>query len=207
MKYKLVIFDFDGTLADTFPWFLRSLDAVAEKFNLKKIDKRRTEELRHLTASKFLKFLKIPLYRLPTIATYMRNMMTEQIDDIELFAGVEKLLKDLKTRGHKIAIVSTNSQENIRKVMGEELLKLNDYFAGGVAMFGKETKLKKVLKLAGIDKEEAIYIGDELRDIQASQKIGLPCGAVAWGYNAAAALAELNPTEMFYKLEEIEEKV
>jgi len=203
MKYKLVIFDFDGTLADTFPWFLKTLDQVAEKFNLIKIDKNKTEELRKLDAASFLKYLKIPLYKLPTIATYMRKLMTEQIEDIKLFEGTAKLLKELKSRGHKIAIVSTNSQENIAKVMGVELIKLSDFFVGGVSMFGKESKLKKVLKLAGITKEEAIYIGDELRDVHASQKIGLPVGAVAWGYNAAESLKALSPTLMFYKLDDI----
>ncbi len=207
MRYKLIIFDFDGTLADTYPWFLNTLGHVAEKYNLKRIDKNQEEELRKLDAKSFIKHLKIPLYKLPQIAKYMRNLMTEQIDQITLFAGSEKLLRDLKDKGYKIAIVSTNSQENIRKVMGEELIKLNDHFAGGVSMFGKESKLIKVLKLSGVTKEEAIYIGDEIRDIQASQKIGLPVGAVAWGYNAAAAMAAFNPTIMFNTLEEILEKV
>jgi len=207
MKYKLIIFDFDGTLADTLPWFLNTLDHVAEKFNLPLIDKNRKEELRKLDARSFIQHLKIPLYRLPQIAKYMRNLMTKQIEQIKLFPGSEKLLRNLKAQGYKIAIVSTNSQVNIRKVMGEELIELNDHFAGGVSMFGKETKLKKVLKLSGVAKEEAIYIGDEIRDVQASQKIGLPVGAVAWGYNAADALAALTPTMMFNNLEEILEKV
>ena len=207
MKYKLIIFDFDGTLADTFPWFLNTLDHVAEKFSLVRIDKSRKEELRKLDAKSFLKHLKIPLYKLPKIAKYMRCLMTEQIDNIKLFDGAEQLLKDLKIKGYKIAIVSTNSRENIRKVMGKELIKLNDHFAGGVSMFGKETKLKKVLKLSGVQKEEAIYIGDEIRDVQASQKIGLPVGAVAWGYNSAEALSALAPTILFNNLEEILEKV
>jgi len=207
MKYKLVIFDFDGTLADTFPWFLNTLDHIAEKYNLPRIDKSKKEELRKLDAKSFMQHLKIPLYKLPQIAKYMRNLMTEQIDQIKLFAGSEKLLRDLKAKGYKIAIVSTNSQENIHKVMGEELIKLNDYFAAGVSMFGKESKLIKVLKLSGIKKEEAIYIGDEIRDIKASQRIGLAIGAVTWGYNAAEALAAFYPDEIFYKIEEIIEKV
>ena len=207
MRYKLIIFDFDGTLADSFPWFINSLDAVAEKFNLQKIDQNKLKELRHLDAASFLRYLKIPLYKLPQIATFMRNLMTEQIEDIKLFDGIEKMLRELKTKGYKIAIVSTNSSENITKVLGDEIMKLNDHFVGGVSLFGKEAKLKKVLKLSGLEKQDAIYIGDELRDVQASQKIGLPCGAVAWGVNDAKALAALAPTEMFYKVEQILERV
>jgi phosphoglycolate phosphatase len=207
MKYKLIIFDFDGTLADTFPWFLSSLDIVADKYNLSRIDRNQKEELRKLDARSFLKHLKIPFYKLPQIAKYMRDLMTEQIEQISLYAGSEKLLRDLKAKGYKIAVVSSNSQVNISKVMGKDLIKLIDHFVGGVSMFGKESKLKEVLKLSGVVKEDAIYIGDELRDVQASQKISLPVGAVGWGYNAAEALKALNPTIMFNSLEEILDKV
>jgi len=67
--------------------------------------------------------------------------------------------------------------------------------------------LKKVLKLSGIDKRDAIYLGDELRDIQASKKVGLSCGSVTWGVNDADALAELEPDEMFYEVDQVLQRV
>jgi len=207
MKYKLIIFDFDGTLADSFPWFIKMMDVVTEKFNLTKIDKKNLSELRKLDSLSFIKHLKIPLYKLPKISTFMRNMMSEHIDEIKLFNGITSMFHELKAKGYKIAIVSTNSKANIRKVLGEELIKMNDHFVGGVSVFGKEFKLIKVLKFSGIDKKDAIYIGDELRDIHASKKIGMACGAVAWGVNDADALAALSPDEMFYKVEQILQRV
>jgi phosphoglycolate phosphatase len=207
MKYKLVIFDFDGTLADSFPWFMKTLDIVTEEFNLNKINLEDMPELRKLDSLSFLKHLKIPLYKLPRISTFMRNMMSENIEEIKMFDGIENMFHELKKLGHKIAIVSTNSKENIIKVLGDELIKMNDHFVGGVSVFGKESKLKKVLKLSGIDKKDAIYIGDELRDVLASQKIGMPCGAVAWGVNDAEALAELKPDEMFYEVDHVLQRV
>ena len=207
MKYKLVIFDFDGTLADSFPWFIKMMDVVTERFNLTKIDKDNLSELRKLDSLSFLKHLKIPLYKLPKISTFMRNMMSENIEEIKMFDGIENMFHELKKVGHKIAIVSTNSKENIIKVLGDELINMNDHFVGGVSVFGKESKLKKVLKLSGIDKKDAIYIGDELRDIHASKKLGMACGAVAWGVNDADALAALSPDEMFYEVEQILQRV
>jgi len=207
MKYKLVIFDFDGTLADSFPWFIKTIDVVTEKFNLKKIDKAEISELRKLDSLNFLKHLNVPLYKLPIISTYMRNMMTENINEIKLIPGMQNLLNSLKEKGYKLAIVSTNSKTNIVKVLGEELFSLFDHFVAGVSLFGKESKLKKVLKLSGIDKRDAIYLGDELRDIQASKKVGLSCGSVTWGVNDADALAALAPDEMFYKVEQILQRV
>jgi len=207
MKYKFIIFDFDGTLADSFPWFVNALDVVADKFSIAKIDKSVIAEMRKLDATKFLKQLKIPLYKLPKIAAFMRKIMGEQIEEIRLFDGVAEMLRSLKSKGYKIAIVSTNSKENIYNVLGEELSMLNDHFLGGVSLFGKEAKLKKVLKVSGIPAEEAIYIGDEMRDVKASNKVGLNSGAVTWGFNSAEAMSTLNPTEMFYSIEEILEKV
>ena len=207
MKYKLIIFDFDGTLADSFPWFVKTMDVVTEKFNLKKIGKDEISELRKLDSLSFLKHLKIPLYKLPKISTFMRNMMSEQIGEIKLFDGIASMFYELKAKGYKIAIVSTNSKANISEVLGEKLIKMNDHFVGGVSLFGKESKLKKVLKMSGINKEDAIYIGDELRDIQASKKTGIACGSVAWGVNDADSLAALSPDEMFYEVEQILQRV
>ncbi len=207
MKYKLIIFDFDGTLADSFPWFIKTMDIITEKFNLKKIDKNEISELRKLDSAGFLKYMKVPLYKIPIISRFILNMMSENIEDIKLFDGIASMLHELKVKGYKIAIVSTNSKENIYNVMGEELSSLNDHFVGGVSLFGKESKLKKVIKLSGIDKKDAIYIGDELRDIQAAKKIGIPCGAVAWGVNDADSLAALSPDEMFYEVEQILQRV
>jgi len=203
MKYKLIIFDFDGTLADSFPWFLKTMNVVTEKFNIKKINEAEIPELRKLDSMNFLKHLNVPLYKLPRISTFMRNMMTENIEEIKLISGIEELLYKLKETGYKIAVVSTNNKTNILKVLGEELFSLNDHFVAGVSLFGKESKLKKVLKLSGIDKKDAIYIGDELRDVQASKKIGLACGAVTWGVNDAESLAALKPDEIYYNVDQI----
>ena len=207
MKYKLIIFDFDGTLADSFPWFVKTMDVVAEKFKLNRFEKDELAEIRKLDAASFLKHLKIPLYKIPKISTFMRNMMSEQIEEIKLFDGITNMFHELKAKGYKIAIVSTNSKDNIHKVLGENLFSLNDHFVAGVSLFGKESKLKKVLRMSGINKEDAIYIGDELRDIQASKKIGISCGSVAWGVNDADALAALSPDEMFYTVEQILQRV
>ncbi|MDP8269528.1 MAG: HAD hydrolase-like protein [Candidatus Tenebribacter davisii] len=203
MKYKLIIFDFDGTLADSFPWFIKMMDVITDKFKIQKIDEDQIPELRKLDSLNFIKHLNIPLYKIPRISAFMRNMMNEHIDEIKLFPGVEDLYYQLKEKGYKIAVVSTNSEENIIKVLGKDLYAMNDHFVGGVSLFGKESKLRKVLKLSGIEKKDAIYIGDEMRDILASKKIGLPCGAVTWGVNDTEALAELAPDEMFYGVEQI----
>jgi len=207
MKYKLIIFDFDGTLANSFPWFEKTMNIVTEKFNLQKIEKDEVAELRKLDSLSFLKHFNVPLYKLPTISKFVRDLMSDNIGEIKKFDGIDELFRKLKKRGHKIAIVSTNSKENIVKVLGKEIIEMNDYFVGGVSVFGKGSKLKKVIRLSGINIHDSIYIGDELRDITSSKKIGMPCGAVSWGVNDAESLVELEPDEMFYEVDQILQRV
>ena len=84
---------------------------------------------------------------------------------------------------------------------------LIDYYECGVRLFGKQAKLKKILKQSGIHADEAICIGDEIRDIQAAQKVKIPFGAVAWGYTNLEALKAYAPAEVFTKVGEIAERI
>lgn len=207
MKYKLVIFDFDGTLANTFPFALNIMDQVIEKFGLKKVDRSEIESLRHLDARKVLKHLEVPLWKLPAISGYVMSLLGEQAESLSLFDGVDQLLKDLSSAGIKLAVVTSNSYENASKILGKENAALIEYFEGGVRVFGKQAKLKKVLKQSGVEANEAICIGDEIRDIQAAEKMQIPFGAVAWGYTNIDAMKAHNPTEVFATVGEIAQKL
>ena len=170
MKYKLVIFDFDGTLADTFPWFADIINKVAEKYHFKKITPDEHETIRGFDARGVLKYLGVPLWKMPLIANYIRMLMTHDIQRIALFQGIENVLRRLADLGATLAVVSSNSYENIQHVLGAELATLIAYYECGVSMFGKEAKLRKILKRSGFSPDEAIYIGDEIRDNEAAKK-------------------------------------
>ena len=55
-------------------------------------------------------------------------------------------------------------------------------------MFGKKRKLEALIASAGLRPEQALYVGDEIRDAQAAQAAGIPFRGVAWGYTAPSAL-------------------
>ena len=207
MKYKLVIFDFDGTLADTFPFALNIMDQVVEKFGLKKIDRTEIEALRHLDARKVLKHLEVPLWKLPAISNHVMNLLGEQAHLLSLFDGIDQLLKDLSSQGVKLGLVTSNSYENVCKILGPENAALIEYYECGVRVFGKQSKLKKMLKQSGVEAEEAICIGDEIRDIQAAEKMHIAFGAVAWGFTNVEALKACNPAEVFANVAEIAQKI
>jgi len=207
MKYKLIIFDFDGTLADTFPFVLNIVDQVTDKFKLKKIDGNEIEMLRSFDARKIIKHLEIPLWKVPKIAHYAQTLLAKEIHRMYLFEGIEQLLQNLSDEGIKLAIVTSNTYENVCQVLGAKNAALIQYYECGVPVFGKQSKLKKILKKSGIPAVDAFCIGDEIRDIQAAQKVKIPFGAVAWGFTKLEAFQAHSPSEMFASVAEIAEKI
>ncbi len=207
MKYKLVIFDFDGTLANTFPFMLSIMDQVIDKYALKRIDKHEIEMLRGLDARKVMKYMGVPLWKVPGIGKHTLGLLAKESHRLSLFEGVDQLLRTLSDRGIKLAIVTSNSIENVQRILGPENAALIQYYECGVQLFGKQAKLKKVLKQSGALPEEAICIGDEIRDMQAAKKAKIPFGAVAWGFTKVEALMAYAPGEVFTSVGEIAEKI
>ncbi|BBF82200.1 HAD hydrolase-like protein [Asticcacaulis excentricus] len=197
--YRLVIFDFDGTLADSFPWFLEVFDHLAERFGFENPDRSHLDELRRLGPRELLKRLKVPLLKLPAIATYAQRLQNQQIEKIVLFDGIAEVIRDLKARGVTVVVVTSNDADNVRTVLGSELSTLIDHYSCGSSLFGKAAKFKTVLKAFKTKPTEALSIGDELRDIEAARKVGIAVGAVTWGYAHEDSLLSEKPDHVFAK--------
>ena len=203
MKYKLIIFDFDGTLADSFPWFLTFMHTVTDKYKLKRIEPSEIETLRGYDARKMIRHLKVPFWKLPLIANYMRASMSSDIGRIPLFEGVSDMLKQLSDDGVKLAIVSSNSYENVRQVLGPTNAALISYYECGVSMFGKRSRFRRILAKSGIARSEALCVGDEIRDIEAAHQERIAFGAVAWGYTNLEAMKAYATAEVFTRIDDI----
>src|SRR5690349_12628438 len=106
MPYSLAIFDLDGTLSDSFPWFLRNVNGVADTFGFRRINDDEIEPLRHAGAREILAKLNVPLWKLPMIARHMRQLKARHIGDIALFPGVDTMLHALRDGGVRLALVS-----------------------------------------------------------------------------------------------------
>lgn len=206
-KYKLIIFDFDGTLADTFLWFMSIANQVADKYKFKRIKKSEVETIRGYSASKVMKHLEVPLWKMPMIANHIRALMAKDIDKIVLFEGVDSLLQQLSGRGARLAVVSTNAYGNISRALGIKNVALINYHECGVSIFGKSAKLRKIIRESGVKYSESIFIGDEVRDIVAAKNVNIASGAVSWGYNKIELLKEQHPDELFVGIDEIVEKI
>ena len=207
MPYKLAIFDFDGTLADSFPWFLGMVNGLADEHGFRRVEEHEIERLRGQGARQVVGHLGVPAWKLPRIAHQMRRQMTRDIGGISPFPGVDRLLRDLTARGIGLAVVTSNSLDNVRRVLGPDSAALIRHYGCGASIFGKRPKLRAVLRDSGVPAAEAICIGDEIRDLEAARAEGIPFGAVTWGYTTPEALRAENPEEVFASLEEIPRKL
>ena len=206
MHYSLAIFDLDGTLADSFPWFLRTINDVADRFNFRRVADDEIEALRHASSREILARLEVPLWKLPAIARHARRLKAEATAEISLFAGVEAMLRTLAGNGVQLALVTSDSEANAREKLGDAAA-LFSHFDCAASLFGKPAKFRRVIRRAGVEPGRVIAIGDEVRDIEAARAVGIACGAVSWGYAAPAALRALAPDHMFAQMDEIADVV
>jgi phosphoglycolate phosphatase len=195
--YRLVILDFDGTLADTFPWFCGVLNDVADRYGFRRVAEHETERLRGLGARAIIAHLGVPRWKLPAIARHMHGLAARDIAQVRLFPGIDAMLAALEAGGVPLAVVSSNTEANFRRALGPRTAgRIGDY-ACGASLFGKARRLRAVIRRSGVAPGAVLSVGDEIRDAEAAAEAGCGFGAVAWGYTRADALAALGPAHLF----------
>ena len=204
--YRLAIFDFDGTLADSLPWFRASFQDMIARFDLAPVRDHEVEGLRGLSAREIMARLNVSMWQLPAIVSDMRKRKLAAASEISLFKDVPAMLDDLRRHNIRTAIVSSDSEASVRQVLGPTAARI-DRFDCGAAMFGKHWKFRRVARKLGVKPSETICIGDELRDIDAAKAAGMNSGAVAWGYALPSALQAAGPTHLFHSIEEMTQRL
>jgi phosphoglycolate phosphatase len=188
---RLVIFDFDGTLSDSF----------------RTVQPDEVDMLRNKSSRDVIAFLGISRWKLPLIARHVRRLVGRNAHQIELFPGTPDLLEQIAATGVKIALVTSNAEANVRKILGPEHAARIDCFACGSSLFGKAPKFRRVLKKMGVKPGEVLAVGDETRDIDAAREVGMRAGSVLWGYAAEELLIAMRPDVLFRTPQDIIEHV
>ncbi len=204
MKQDLALFDFDGTLADSLPWFHEATRRLAARFNFKVVPTEELEAYRYRDASNLMAELNLPLWKVPRVVTAVRRLMAEEIHKISLFAGINEFTQRAEGKGLRLGIVSSNSEDNVRTALGRETSARFVCFECGASLLGKASKLRRAARKTGTTFDRTIYIGDELRDLTAATKAGMPFGAVTWGWSPRPAFAPLKPAAIFDTIAEME---
>jgi phosphoglycolate phosphatase len=202
-RYDLAIFDFDGTLADSGAWFRSTINQVARRYGFRQVTDEELEHLRGHPTAAVIRYLGVPAWKLPFIASHMRKLVARDAHRITLFDGVDALLSSLAERGVVIAIATSNAEANVRRILGEENARGISDYACGASLFGKAAKLAAITKRQRVSPERTIVIGDEVRDLEAARKAGLAAGAVGWGYATVELLRAQAPDHLFLSMDDI----
>lgn len=193
MKYRLILWDFDGTLADTLPGVLRIYNRLAEKHGFRTVED--PTAVRGLTMHEFLTSHRIPLAKVPLVVREIVAAQRSEIAHVRLHEHLPALLPRLARSRCRLGVVSSNAEENIRACLrANGVEECFAFVAGYSRLLGKHHALRRVLKQEELVPGEALYIGDEVRDVLAARAVGIDVAAVCWGINSEAVLARHAPT-------------
>jgi phosphoglycolate phosphatase len=193
MKKNTFIFDFDGTLANTFPFFVKVLKQIKDEFGYQDAEIRSTKYYRQHELKELYKKYGVRRWQIPKFVDRVHEEFKKNIDDIDLFPGISDILQQLNQQDIRCGVLSSSPQEVIIQVLYPEHEKLIDFIYSGAAIFGKHRKLNKMIKTEKLEKNKCLYFGDQVRDIEACQKIGLQVCAVTWGFQTKELLESRNP--------------
>ena len=208
MTVRVIIFDFDGTIADTKNTIIEITNRLAKEFGYQPLDELELAQFQHLSSREVIKRSKISLFRIPFLLKRVKEELGKEIDRLEPVTGIENALVYLKQRGYRLGIITSNSRENVDAFLEKHRLSsLFDFVYSGSSLFRKHKVIRDVLKQRKLAARKVIYVGDETRDIQAAQKSKVRVIAVSWGFNSASVLAQYQPDFLLKKPEELIEVV
>lgn len=200
---KVIVFDFDGTIADTIPAIISILRKISGEFGYEHVKNIPVEKFRDYKISESLKKLHIPIFKLPFILKRANDEYKKVILFAKPIPKVKDLIIKLKESGFSLGILSSNKKENIQLFLTNNKIDVFDYTYAEDTIFGKGKALNHFIKKHNFKSEDLIYIGDEIRDIEAAQKNNIKIVAVSWGFNSKQVLLKYKPEYMIDSPEEL----
>lgn len=189
----LILFDFDGTVADTLEISHGILNDLAREFGFRELPKEELEAARAMKTRQFIRHLGIRSWSVPSISKRGLQLLHERIHLVQPIRGMPETLAGLRGQGHRLGILTSNSEANVSAFLERHDLPHFDFVRTSSKLFGKDREMKKLLKSEKIAARDVLYVGDETRDIEAAKIAGLRMAAVSWGYNSSEALLSLAP--------------
>ena len=204
MSVKVIIFDFDGTLADTLDAIVHITNRLAKTYGYKKTEPEELAQIRNMSSREIVKQSNISVFKLPFLLRRVKLELQNDIQQIKPICGIKDSLIRLKKQGILLGILTSNSEENVKAFLEENDMKdLFSFVYSERTIFSKDKALKKFIKRNNLISEQVIYVGDETRDIEASKKINVRVVAVSWGFNSEEVLAKQNPDFLINKPSEL----
>ncbi len=199
---KTILFDFDGTIADSLHRLLEISNSFAEQYGYRKVHIEDIPYYRTKSTLETFRELKVPLLKVPMIAKKVKRAFQEEAHLSRPYAGMPQVLPALQY-DYSLGILTSNTEKNVRKFLQHHDLDYFDFIYTSSNLFGKSRILGRILRENSLRLEETIYVGDEMRDIEAARQLNMEMVAVSWGAHSAETLARLRPTHLIHQPEEL----
>lgn len=177
-----LFFDFDGTLVNSLEAAFNAFERVGPAFGCRPLSRDRLERLRGLHAREVVRALGVPPHRLPELAVRMRRTMRGELMATPPVEGIAEVLDLLRRRGLSVGVLSSNARASVTEYLRRHRLPAPDAIVGGTGVFGKAAALRRQVRRLGSEPGALVYVGDELRDLEAAHDAGVRFAAVAWGF-------------------------
>ncbi|MBW4475225.1 MAG: HAD hydrolase-like protein [Stenomitos rutilans HA7619-LM2] len=201
---KVIIFDFDGTIADSFNAVFNISNRLADEFGYPHTALEDVHKLKSLSSREILRRSNVPFFKLPFLLRRLRIELNREIAGLQPIPGIIDALLELKHQGHHLGIVTSNSRQNVIAFLKAQAMdELFDFIDSGLTLFGKGRIIQQILRQNRIDPATAIYVGDETRDVEAARKIGIKVISVCWGFNSCEVLAAQKPDALILEPAEL----
>lgn len=208
MTKKVILFDFDGTIADTLDAIVNITNRLAVEFGYKQTTQEELAQIQNLNSKQIIKQSGISIFKLPFLLRKVKTELNKEIQRVRPISGIKEALIDLKNQGNRLGILTSNSSANVVAFLETNGLDdLFDFIYSGKTLFGKSKVINNLLKQEKINPKTAIYVGDETRDIEAARKSHIKAIAVSWGFNSAEVLAKQNPDFLIHRPKQLIEVI
>lgn len=196
---KHIVFDFDGTLVDSIDVVVKVYNELAIKYKFNTLNSSDYRMMMNFSLKEKIKALNVPMRRVHLIKRFsqeFKNNYSVHLKSLRLFDGVVEVIKQLNEKGYTISIITSNSKTNILEYMKHQEVFYFKQVMSSNGLFGKDKTLKKYMKDNRLHSSELMYIGDEVRDIQACKKANVEIIAVTWGVDPREALVIERPDHL-----------
>lgn len=200
-EFETYVFDLDGTLLET----LKDL-AASTNFALRQYDmpEHSIEDVRMFVGNGVKKLMERaipngldnPKFE-EVYATFRQHYLNHNLDTTKPYDGIPELLRELKGRGKKLAIVSNKfyaATQDLARHFFPDTIKVAIGERENIKKKPAPDTVVEALRQLGVSKEGAVYIGDSDVDIMTARNSGLPCASVLWGFRDKEFLLEHGAT-------------
>ncbi len=198
-----LLFDFDGTIADSFHLGITIANRLAPEYGLKQFSEDDFKRFRSLPMHKVLKEFRIPFYKIPGAIKQALHEYHHLLDGLEPCSGVLEMLSALKAMQIPMALLSSNNRDNLMFFLQRYQIDAFDWVEGTSGILKKANRICQQLKKHGLKPSEVVYIGDEVRDIEAAKKCGIKMVAVSWGFQTTDLLCSHTPDYLVHSPQQI----